>query len=139
MSLSWYSPGQVRTERSGARQLVKALATAGVTCAGLILLYVQDPQSSRLFPPCPWHSLTALHCPGCGSLRAIHHLLHADVRGALSMNPLMIISIPMLGLLWARPSWSKKKWLPWFCLSVLVAYGILRNIGSWPFTMLSPG
>ena len=36
--------------------------------AMLVAVYVWEPAASGLFPPCPFHAFTGLHCPGCGSL-----------------------------------------------------------------------
>ncbi|MBK9015906.1 MAG: DUF2752 domain-containing protein [Saprospiraceae bacterium] len=57
--------------------------------------FLFDPASSSFFPKCPF-SRPRLKCPGCGSQRAIHALLHLQVGRAFSENPLMVISIPYL-------------------------------------------
>lgn len=40
--------------------------------------------------------MTGLDCPGCGSQRAIHHLLHLDLKAAFLSNPLLVLAIPYL-------------------------------------------
>ena len=73
---------------------------AGVPLSGLaagIVLRVFDPATSGIFPPCPFHYLTGLYCPGCGSLRAIHHLLHGNLQAAWAMNPLAVLLLPFVG------------------------------------------
>lgn len=40
-----------------------------------------------------------LRCPGCGSQRAVHVLLHLEFKEAFLYNPMVIISIPFLLLL----------------------------------------
>lgn len=82
--------------------------------------------------------MTGLNCPGCGSLRATHCLLHGNVGDAIKLNPLLVISIPFLAFLIAKPSWAYKTWVPWTAFIVLVAYGVLRNFPGWPFTLLGP-
>jgi len=57
-------------------------------CAWSIVLY--DPAEAHFFPQCPLHALTGLYCPGCGTTRVFHHLLHGDPAGAFAMNPLML-------------------------------------------------
>lgn len=123
------------------RQLPPAIQIAlGVTLLGLLaLLFTVDPAQTRLFPPCPFWSATGLYCPGCGSLRACHRLLHVDLAGALAMNPLMVCAIPILPLIAWRRSWCFNRWTPGVALVILVAYGIARNIPCWPFTLLAPG
>lgn len=105
---------------------------------GLLTLYLFDPLRSSLYPPCPFHYLTDLYCPGCGSLRALHRLLNGNISGALAMNPLMVISLPFIAALLLRPRWSYRRWLPWTCLAVLLIYVLLRNINAWPFVLLAP-
>ena len=116
----------------------RALA-GGVLLAGvLVVLYLVDPARCRLLPPCPIHWATGFYCPGCGSTRAIHCLLHGDLHGALSKNALMVLSIPLLGLLYLRPSWAYSRATPWIALAVLLGYAVLRNVNAYPFTLLAP-
>jgi hypothetical protein len=117
------------------------LRTAAVAVAlgcAVLVLFTFDPLTSSVFPPCPLHALTGLLCPGCGSVRAMHRLVHGDLCGALSMNPLMVASLPFLALLACRRSWCYRPWLPWLSLGILVAYGALRNVPIWPFVILAP-
>jgi len=117
---------------------VKLCLLAGFLAAALGLLYLFDPAETHLFPPCAFHALTGLYCPGCGSTRAVHQLLHGCVSGALSMNPLLVISLPFLALLCARRKLSLRPWVAWCALAVLLSYGVLRNIDAWPFFLLAP-
>ena len=55
-----------------------------------------DPSVVPIFPRCPFRLLTGYLCPGCGSQRAIHHLLNLDLTGAWRMNPLLVIALPYL-------------------------------------------
>jgi hypothetical protein len=102
------------------------------------ILFAFNPAKVKFFPACPVHSMTGFYCPGCGSLRALHQLVHGNITEALSMNPLMVLSLPLLGFLFVRPSAGYHVWLPWFCFAVLILYGILRNIPLFPFTELAP-
>ena len=56
----------------------------------LVALYAFDPATTRLFPSCPFHLLTGWHCPGCGTLRAVHALLHGRFSQALHDNPFVL-------------------------------------------------
>lgn len=47
-----------------------------------VVYFFFDPAGSRLFPRCPFLSLTGLRCPGCGSQRALHSLLHGEIARA---------------------------------------------------------
>src|SRR5262245_18277409 len=77
---------------------------AGVALLAIAaLLYLFDPAQTRYYPGCPFHQLTRLMCPGCGSLRATHHLLHRHWAEALRWNPAWVIALPLLsvyGLFW---------------------------------------
>lgn len=109
-----------------------------VAALGAFILYANDPAATGLFPPCPFHWLTGWHCPGCGSLRAMHCLLHGDLGEAFAFNPLMMIATPVAVWMLVNPSWVYRTWVPWIAFSVLVAYGVARNIPFWPFRLLAP-
>ncbi len=57
-----------------------------------------DPSVVPIFPRCPFRLLTGYLCPGCGSQRAIHHLLNFNLAAAWRMNPLFVIALPYLAL-----------------------------------------
>ena len=68
--------------------------------AAAVIYGLFDPARYAFFPKCPFRMLTGgLRCPGCGSQRAIHALLHLDFKEAFLYNPLVVISIPFLVLL----------------------------------------
>ena len=128
-----------------------ALFVLGMTAiAGLVFLACFDPASSSLYPPCPFHALTGLHCPGCGTLRGLHALVHGNLARALSMNPLMVMSILFILFLFVRNIWCAWRraglgarplhpGVSWGVLVVVIAYWALRNVPSYPFTLLAPG
>ena len=122
-----------------------ALGAAGIA----VVLPRLDPfASTSLLPPCPLHALTGIYCPGCGSTRCLYALLHGDVWLALAMNPLLVVSLPLLGLMsinaagW-RPTWAiplmRPLARPALWLWLLLGYGVLRNIPWYPFNLLAPG
>jgi hypothetical protein len=119
------------------RRIAFAILTVSALAAA-ILIYRTDPAHGHIFPPCPLRALTGLYCPGCGSLRALHQLLHGNLHCALALNPLMVISIPFLILFILRPKTSQKKWLPATVLIILITYTLLRNIPCAPFSILTP-
>jgi hypothetical protein len=106
--------------------------------SGAILLFCFDPSAVRIYPPCPLHYLTGLYCPGCGSLRALHQLLHGHLACALALNPLLVLALPLLVFVRLRPSWRYRPWLGWTCLGLVVVYGVARNVPCWPFVLLAP-
>ena len=64
-----------------------------------VIYFVFDPLKSSFFPSCPFKSVTGLDCPGCGSQRAIHELLHLNFKKAFEYNALLVLSVPYLLLL----------------------------------------
>jgi len=77
------------------RVLVISAAVALLLLFGFIY-YALDPSSSSVFPRCCFLSLTGYKCPGCGSQRAIHALLHGDVVTAFKHNAMLLVSIPWI-------------------------------------------
>ena len=117
--------------------------------AGVLLLRQVDPtRPGSGLPPCPFHSVTGLYCPGCGATRALHALVHFDVAGALAMNPLLVLALPFVALLLADVAgglparWQARHWKvldarPWAVLAI--AFWVGRNLPWPPFAWLAPG
>src|SRR5579864_5631489 len=94
---SWSHPADRQALTMAISSKQWQLTTGVGTClAGVIVLRIFDPATSGAFPPCPVHYLTGWYCPGCGSLRALHQLLHGNLRAAWAMNPLTVILLPFL-------------------------------------------
>lgn len=67
--------------------------------AALLCLYaLVDPATAWWMPKCPLYFLTGLQCPGCGSQRAIHALLHGDLSAAMGHNALLVVMLPLLSV-----------------------------------------
>ena len=129
-------------------QMLAAMLVLGA--AAVVLLSVCDPASSGIFPPCPLRYLTGLYCPGCGSLRAIHHLLHGNLRQAWAMNPLTVLLLPFIAyglaseaLFALRGLRLPSVMLPGTSIralcAVIILFGIARNLPLHPFNLLAPG
>lgn len=109
------------------------LAGIGVVLS-LAHLYYHDPEKGG-FLSCPFRLLTGLLCPGCGSQRALHDLLHLRLPEAFAHNALLVLSVPLLGVQWgfglvfptAKPL-SARNWvvLSWGILVIL--WGVVRNL-----------
>ena len=86
---------------SSPRWVGPALLSAGA--AMVAVLRVANPNAAgSLLPPCPFHWLTGIYCPGCGSTRCLYSLVHFDLPGAMAMNPLLVLSLPFVALLLAN-------------------------------------
>ena len=110
----------------------------------LVAVYVYmayDPAKSSWFPKCPFLVLTGLKCPGCGSQRAIHSLLHGDIGGAFAFNAILVLSLPLVAFL-LYLEWVRKKrprlysgfyqpWTPLVLFAIFLGWGIARNIWDW--------
>lgn len=113
-------------------------AAAGGYAAGVLAV---DPFRAHTVA-CPFLGLTGLWCPGCGSTRAVHELLHGDVAGSLACHPLVLPAIVLLAVGWAgwvarrrgvTATWASSPTdLPaWTVVAVgvlLVGLGVARNL-----------
>ena len=100
---------------------------------------VFDPLKSSFFPSCPFKSVTGLDCPGCGSQRAIHELLHLNFKKAFEYNALLVLSVPYLLLLIVFNFESVKQRFPklerilfgwksvWIITIIVILFFIFRN------------
>lgn len=64
----------------------------------LIVAYRVFNPELIFFPPCPFYVITDFKCPGCGSQRAIHHLLNFNLKDAYYQNSLLVLSLPYVSL-----------------------------------------
>ena len=108
--------------------MIIRVITAVVAAAGLTVLYFFDPARSSFYPPCLFNMFTGLQCPGCGGTRALHALLHGDVAAAFALNPLLFVMIPVIGVVFARPSLLTRPWFAWAAAATLLGWGVLRNL-----------
>ena len=105
----------------------------------IIILYGLFDPEKNLFPPCPFRSLTGWLCPGCGSQRAIHQVLHGNFGAAIKLN---LLFIP--GLVYALTGYVSESFFPvswpyvrrtfygmkaaYVSLFVIVVFWIARNL-----------
>jgi hypothetical protein len=112
-----------------------------------IVLYFFDPATTAWFPVCPFRALTGWNCPGCGSLRALHALLHLDIGSALRANAVTTSTVIGLALAAGLRAFGRgadafaRLTTPPALARVLIVtalFGIVRNIPVRPFTWLIP-
>jgi hypothetical protein len=140
------TPSDQSTSCSRAKWLVFSAVLAALAGFGAVLFYF-DPARYDFYPGCLFHKLTALSCPGCGSLRAGHELVHGHIVLAFKFNPLLVVLAPvglwfgLRELIWQA---SGKK-LPalltgwaglWLLAVIVVAFGVARNCSWWPLQPL---
>jgi hypothetical protein len=127
-----------RGELSRRRVTVAWLVGGCAALLGAAVLFWFDPTQHTFYPACAFHQATGLLCPGCGSTRAMHQLLHGHLVAALHFNAFFVCSLPLLGWLGLRFAMLKFRdqpatinirpfWL-WSLLVALVIFGIVRNL-----------
>ena len=107
-----------------------------------------DYAPGTVYPKCPFHALTGLHCAGCGSLRTMSCLAKGDFTRAWTKNKLAIILMPFV--IWGFLAYGArcfkipfplifvKPILIWLLLVLIILFWICRNIPISPFTSLAP-
>ena len=120
--------------RADSENRLEKLTVPAVVVAGIVVLaflYFFNPQDIPRFPRCPFFALTGLKCPGCGTLRGLHSLLHLRFAAAWSYNPLMVASIPFLAAFIVFPKFCRNVIVGWTVLVVVLCWWVLRNIFAW--------
>ncbi len=125
---------------------VAPVAVGTATVAYLAVAGLADPFSETTVGgvtiQCPVHGVTGGFCPGCGSTRAVHELLHGDIVGSLACHPLVLPLVVLLGYLaaswaarrrgavtrWARSATELPAWLPVLVFTGFVVLTIVRNV-----------
>jgi Protein of unknown function (DUF2752) len=130
----------------GLPALTAPLATLAAAVIAAGVLAVRDPEQPGHYPTCPFHAMTGLWCPGCGSLRAVHALTHGDLSTAVHRNALAVLALPYLAAAWlawltrtlGRPRTTRAT--PpaalWAVLAVVITFGVARNLA--PTDWLAP-
>ena len=127
--MTWFGKNQINKKQ--------IFVVAAIIAIGIIYFLI-DPSAVGFMPRCIFHELTGWKCPGCGSQRMIHALLHADVVSAWHHNPLLLILFPfLLPLIYIELNATRYQaiYMKLHSVPVIVAlsiiivgWGILRNI-----------
>lgn len=72
------------------------LVTLSLLAFITILMCFTEPETNLWIPGCPFHELTGLYCPGCGSLRALDFLVEGRPGEALRSNAMLIPSLALV-------------------------------------------
>ena len=120
-------------------KLRRIVSVAALGAAGAWVLYTFAPTAYGFYPQCPFRLLTGLQCPGCGTTRALHHLLHGRFEEAFRLNPMIFVLIAVAlfalpsVLRGRQPGFLMKPWFAWAAFAVLTSYWIVRNTPLYPF------
>lgn len=118
-------------------RVIRAIVVASALIALFVILFVFDPDTTHWMPQCPSHYLTGYDCPGCGTLRAIHAILHGDIAAAWHFNAALFFAVPLIIALAFAPytrigsplrRFADSRWTPLTLLLLLIAWTILRNL-----------
>jgi Protein of unknown function (DUF2752) len=128
---------------STQRRLTAVALWSGLTAIAAYL-FLLDPAKGSGYIGCPFRALTGFDCPGCGTLRGLHQLLHAHPLAAFKLNPMMVVTLPFIAyslfsytsLLLTGKS-LPRVFLParyiWMLLVVVLGYWVFRNTAIYPF------
>ena len=81
--MSTQSPIRAGRRPGATSRLARPFAALAAAVGGTAVVATVDPSEPGHYPECPFHWITGLYCPGCGTLRAVHALTHGDVLGAI--------------------------------------------------------
>ena len=105
---------------------------------GAALLYRFPPGECRFWPPCMFHCLTGLYCPGCGNTRALALLLRGDVAGSLAKNALFVPLLLCVFAVSLFPKLAYNRYFAWTVAVAVILFFIVRNLPWHPFVLLAP-
>ena len=111
---------------------------------GATYLFFFEPGKTGFFPACPFRALTGFTCPGCGSTRGLHRLLHGDLVSAFEFNPIMVLALPFLLYALVRYTVAAVRGRPlqrhyldakyiWMLVAVIMSFRVFRNTRFYPF------
>jgi len=143
----WAPRSRVGLNRAGAT------AFAALAVGAAIVAHLVSPGRDHWLPKCPFHELTGLWCPGCGSSRAACALSHGNLVEAFRHNVLFLPALAALVWVWCAfalrsfaPSTSERTWTrnpltrlkhPQYLVVIIVAFWVVRNLPGAPVHLLS--
>ncbi|MEX2393382.1 MAG: DUF2752 domain-containing protein, partial [Actinomycetota bacterium] len=101
-----------------------------------------------IYPPCPIKPHTRYDCPGCGTGRAMHALLHGRLGTAIDLNLVAVAFLPVA--LYAGASYTLKvltgrslptprlpTWTPWVVTALVGVWFVVRNLPFGPMQWMA--
>lgn len=105
-----------------------------ITVAAIALaagVYFFDPVGGPVpYPRCWIKVLTGYDCPGCGSARALHALVHGRIAEAWNFNPALFFVVPLVVLVIMAES-NRFSRLRRYILSPAAAVIIIAAAAVW--------
>lgn len=148
LALSTWSP-----PLSIGRHRAACTAIAAMAVGAAIVAHFLGPSRGHWLPQCPFHELTGLWCPVCGSTRAASALAQGNVVEAFRHNVLFLPALATLIWVWGAyalrsfaPSTTERSWArnpltrlkhPWYLVALIAAFWVARNIPGLPAHLLS--
>ena len=126
-----------------------AIIIAVLVLISLVVLYSFSPNNYSFFPKCPFYILTGFNCPGCGSQRALHALLHGNLTAAVNYNLLFVVSLPFIAAYFGLKLLSIIKGggmtlylfdhpnAPALAVLLVLIFWVVRNLPFSPFNFLA--
>ena len=134
------SPPVISEPRGDRRvRLISILAFSAILAIGamvVVVYFVLDPTKVAIFPPCLFHQLTGLDCPGCGAQRALHQLLHGHLIAAIRLNAMFVVSLPLFAWIGFRflvrslrhePIHPNSRWWSAY-IAAWIIFGVVRDL-----------
>jgi Protein of unknown function (DUF2752) len=120
------------------------IAIWSLLVAGAAYLFVFEPGKTGFFPICFFRFVTGFTCPGCGTTRALHQILHGHFLTAFTLNPLFLIALPFILFAFLRYTVTvlrggipRQNALPasyiYAIFFVVLSFWIFRNTPFYPF------
>ena len=128
------------------RRRLMAAALWGLLAVAAAYLFFFEPGRTGFFPVCPFRALTGFNCPGCGTARGLHQLLHGNLLTAFELNPLLVLWLPVLiyflvsyttSAIAGRPMppvFLPQKYV-WMFSALVLGFWVLRNTALYPFPL----
>lgn len=111
---------------------LKRILLGGALAAVAVFYALVDPEGSVPLPQCLVHRLTGFDCPGCGSQRMLHALLHGHLREAWDYNAFLLCMIPLMALMgWSELKRHSHPRLYRVLYSLPVIYSLCGGIVLW--------
>lgn len=120
------------------RRMVWTAVFLGLLVVLGVVYYFVDPMEVRWMPKCLWKLATGTDCPGCGSQRMAHALMHGDLRAAWHANAYALCMLPLIGgMIWLEfsreryPQIYRKVHSPlliWALAGSVLIWWVVRNL-----------